>query len=122
MISSPSRLLLPVAGLGLLALGVWVGHYAWRPAEVEGPRAASVLNTAESKEPTPGNGTFSAGARRLARLEEQKKAARENSRFASEWLRGASDADIMSYFKRLKIYGESPAMDWARQRAAATAR
>jgi hypothetical protein len=51
---------------------------------------------------------------RVAELIEQEKRIRESSRFVDQWMRTASEAQLVSYFDRLKLYGEAGAITWAR--------
>jgi hypothetical protein len=51
---------------------------------------------------------------RLAELIKQEKRIRESSRFVDQWMRTASEAQLVSYFDRLKLYGEAGAISWAR--------
>ncbi|MEY2409263.1 MAG: hypothetical protein QOF48_1933 [Verrucomicrobiota bacterium] len=53
---------------------------------------------------------------RMAQLTARRTAAKEDVQFINQWARGASDATLISYFDRVKIYGESKAMEWIRQR------
>ena len=52
----------------------------------------------------------------LAQLDARRAAVREQTQLFDAWMRQATDADIVSYFDRFKIYGESGAMAWIRQR------
>jgi len=52
----------------------------------------------------------------LAQLDARKAAVRDNSQYFEEWMRGATPAEITSYFDRLKLYGETEALKWMRQR------
>lgn len=54
---------------------------------------------------------------RLAELKEQDKRIREASRFVEQWMQTATDAQLVSYFDRLKLYGEAGAINWARAQA-----
>jgi hypothetical protein len=54
---------------------------------------------------------------RLAELTEQERRIRESSRFVDQWMRTASEAQLVSYFDRLKLYGEAGAISWARAQA-----
>lgn len=51
---------------------------------------------------------------RLAHLEAQNRSIRDDARFSGQWMQGASDAQLIVYFDRLKLYGESAAINWAR--------
>jgi hypothetical protein len=55
---------------------------------------------------------------RLAELTEQERRVRESSRFVDQWMRTASEAQLVSYFDRLKLYGEAGAITWARGQVA----
>jgi hypothetical protein len=52
----------------------------------------------------------------LSQLKARKDAARENSQHFEQWMRSANEAEIISYFDRLKLYGEIEAMKWMQQR------
>ena len=58
---------------------------------------------------------------RLAALQAQKAAIREGTRFFDDWLSSADPSQVVSYFDRFKLYGEGPAMNWARMQATASA-
>jgi len=51
---------------------------------------------------------------RLTELQAQDKALREAAKFFDGWIRTANDTQLVSYFDRLKMYGEAAALDWAR--------
>ena len=51
---------------------------------------------------------------RLAQLQAQDKSIHEAARFFDRWMQTANDAQLVSYFDRLKLYGEAAALDWAR--------
>ena len=52
----------------------------------------------------------------LVQLDQRRAAARENGRVFDRWLETATEAEVTSYFDRFKVYGESEAMNWVRQR------
>jgi hypothetical protein len=54
----------------------------------------------------------------VAQLDARRAGVRETTQLLDGWMRNASEADLISYFDRLKIYGESSAMAWLRQRQA----
>ena len=51
---------------------------------------------------------------RLAQLREQDRAIRASAQFFEQWMRSANDAQVVSYFDRLKLYGETAALQWAK--------
>jgi len=51
---------------------------------------------------------------RLAHLDAQDKSIREACRFFDQWMQTASDGQLISFFDRLKLYGEPAAVTWAR--------
>ncbi len=51
---------------------------------------------------------------RLAQLREQDRAIRASAQFYDQWIRSANDAQLVSYFDRMKLYGETAALQWAR--------
>lgn len=53
------------------------------------------------------------------KLQSRRSEVKENAKAFEQWLSNANDADVMSYFDRLKLYGENDAMRWMRQRMAA---
>jgi len=53
---------------------------------------------------------------RLAQLDAKKAEAKQTSQFLSQWMATASEADLVNYFERLKVYGENGALNWLRQR------
>ena len=52
----------------------------------------------------------------VVQLDQRRAAARENGRVFDRWLETATEAEVTSYFDRFKVYGESEAMNWVRQR------
>jgi hypothetical protein len=56
---------------------------------------------------------------RMAELQEQRQAIRDSAKFWDQWLGTASENDLIAYFDRLKLYGESGAMAWLQNRYAA---
>jgi len=55
----------------------------------------------------------------IDQLTARRAAVRQDTQLFDAWMRQATDADIVSYFDRFKIYGESSAMAWIRQRQGA---
>ena len=53
---------------------------------------------------------------RTAQLDARRTEVRQTSQSLDQWMRSASDADLISYFDRFKLYGESPALKWLRGR------
>jgi hypothetical protein len=51
---------------------------------------------------------------RLAQLQTDRKAAVDESKWATDWLGSASDSQLVSYFDRMRLYGEGAALKWAR--------
>lgn len=47
----------------------------------------------------------------------REQAIREDSQFVNEWIPEATEPEIISYLDRLKIHGESAAIEWLRNRA-----
>jgi hypothetical protein len=56
---------------------------------------------------------------RLAQIKEQKTSVRESSRFLDQWIGTANEREVINYFDRVKLYGESAALTWLRTRNAA---
>ena len=52
----------------------------------------------------------------IDQLTERRAAVRQDTQLFDAWIRQATDADVVSYFDRFKIYGETAAMAWIRQR------
>jgi hypothetical protein len=52
----------------------------------------------------------------LAQLDQRRAAARENGRVFHRWMETATEVEVTTYFDRFKVYGESEAMNWVRQR------
>jgi hypothetical protein len=52
----------------------------------------------------------------IEQLNARRAAVKQDTQLFDTWMRQATDADIVSYFDRFKIYGESSAMAWIRQR------
>ena len=52
----------------------------------------------------------------IAQLDARRAGVRESTKLLDAWMRSASEADLISYFDRFKIYGESGALAWLRQR------
>lgn len=55
----------------------------------------------------------------IAQLDARRAGVRESTKLLDSWMRNASDADLISYFDRYKLYGESGALAWLRQRQGA---
>jgi hypothetical protein len=53
---------------------------------------------------------------RLAEIQARKDAVRGGARMFNEWLPNASEPDLISYFDRVKMYGEPAAMSWLASR------
>ena len=53
---------------------------------------------------------------RTAQLDANRTATRQRAQFLDQWTRSASDAELISYFDRFKMYGESAAMQWVQTR------
>lgn len=53
---------------------------------------------------------------RLASNAARQSAIREDSRFIEGWFSQASETEIVSYFDRLKLYGETAAVSWLKNR------
>jgi hypothetical protein len=53
-------------------------------------------------------------AERLAQLQAQDKSIRDSARFFDHWMQQANEGQLVSYFDRLKLYGEAAALQWAR--------
>jgi len=51
---------------------------------------------------------------RLAQLRADRDAVLEESKLANNWLATASEPQLVSYFDRMKLYGEAAALQWAR--------
>ena len=58
---------------------------------------------------------------RTAILDAQRAEIRESSQSVDQWMRNASETDLISYFDRFKLYGESAALKWLRGRKNPTA-
>jgi hypothetical protein len=54
---------------------------------------------------------------RLAQLQSDRKAVLDESKWATDWLGAANDAQLVSYFDRMRLYGEAAALKWARTQA-----
>lgn len=57
---------------------------------------------------------------RIAELSERERTIRDASRFVDQWMHTATDAQLVAYFDRLKLYGENAAINWARTQLAAS--
>lgn len=55
----------------------------------------------------------------LGQLDARRAAMKEDTQFLNQWMINASETDLISYFDRSKIYGESGAMIWLKQRQGA---
>ena len=54
---------------------------------------------------------------RLAVLDSREESIRQDSQFIGQWIPRASEQEQVSYFDRLKLYGESAAIDWLKNRS-----
>jgi hypothetical protein len=54
---------------------------------------------------------------RLAQIQADRKTALSESKWATAWLASANEPELVSYFDRMKLYGEAAAMKWARTQA-----
>jgi RNA polymerase sigma factor (sigma-70 family) len=54
---------------------------------------------------------------RLAALHSREQAIRADSQFIGQWIPQAPEQEQVSYFDRLKLYGESAAIQWLRNRS-----
>lgn len=52
----------------------------------------------------------------LAQLDQRRDAVRASTQFYEQWMRQASEQELISYFDRVKLYGEAEALKWMRQR------
>ncbi len=52
----------------------------------------------------------------LTQLDQRRDAVRESTQFYEQWMRKASEQELISYFDRVKLYGEAEALKWMRQR------
>lgn len=52
----------------------------------------------------------------IDQLNARRAAVKQDTQLFDAWSRQATEADIVSYFDRFKIYGETAAMAWIRQR------
>ena len=55
---------------------------------------------------------------RLAQTEGRTAETKREFKSVNQWLLQAGEADVASYFERVKIYGETSAMAWVKQRRA----
>jgi hypothetical protein len=53
-------------------------------------------------------------AERLAQLRADRNVVLEESKLANNWLATADEPQLVSYFDRMKLYGEAAALQWAR--------
>lgn len=53
---------------------------------------------------------------RLAALKSREQSIRQDSQFIGQWIPRASEQEQVSYFDRLKLYGESAAIEWLKNR------
>lgn len=51
---------------------------------------------------------------RMAQLRAQETSLRESAGFFDSWMESATDAQRVGYFDRLRLYGETAALDWAK--------
>lgn len=54
---------------------------------------------------------------RLTALDSREQSIRQDSQFVGQWIPRASEQEQVSYFDRLKLYGESAAIDWLKNRS-----
>lgn len=54
---------------------------------------------------------------RLSELSAREQSIKQDSQFIGGWIARASEAEALSYFDRLKLYGESAAIQWLRNRS-----
>jgi len=54
----------------------------------------------------------------MAQLDARRAAVKEDGQYLNQWMMNASETDIISFFDRVKIYGDSGALAWLRQRQA----
>jgi hypothetical protein len=54
----------------------------------------------------------------MAQLDARRAAVKEDGQYLDQWIVNASETDIISFFDRVKIYGDSGALAWLRQRQA----
>jgi hypothetical protein len=52
----------------------------------------------------------------LEQMNAQRTVIRENSQYVEQWIQSASEPDLISYFDRIKVFGESEAIAWLRKR------
>jgi RNA polymerase sigma factor (sigma-70 family) len=60
------------------------------------------------------NGTV---GERLSALATREQSIRKDSQFIGEWIGRATEQETVSYFDRLKLYGESAAIEWLKNRS-----
>jgi hypothetical protein len=53
---------------------------------------------------------------RIEQLQAQRAAAKQSTQLFDQWWRTATEAEIISYFDRVKLYGESAALGWLQSR------
>lgn len=59
---------------------------------------------------------------RLAQLQQQRQSIRDGAKLLDGWMTTATERDVMAYFDRMKLYGESGALAWLQNRMAAANR
>jgi hypothetical protein len=53
----------------------------------------------------------------LSALSEREKSIRQDSQFIGDWIAHAPEQEAVSYFDRLKLYGEAAAIQWLKNRS-----
>ncbi|MBC8002733.1 MAG: hypothetical protein H7X97_09105 [Opitutaceae bacterium] len=53
---------------------------------------------------------------RIAQLNASRAEVRQSTQFLDQWMRNASDADLISYADRFKLYGETATLKWLQSR------
>lgn len=103
-------------------IGATLGHHL-----SDGGGASSILNQLVGliieeellKRPSPSTVWGFLGrntGERLAEIQARKDVVRGGARLFNEWLPNASEADLISYFDRVKMYGEPAAISWLASR------
>lgn len=54
---------------------------------------------------------------RLSALSQREKSIRQDSQFIGDWVSHAPEQEAVSYFDRLKLYGEAAAIQWLKNRS-----
>ena len=81
---------------------------------------ASIESSALKEYPPEARPAFlSASAQeRLTELQQQRESVRASAKFWDQWIGTASASDVIAYFDRVKLSGESGAMAWLQNRTA----